>query len=97
MSTSASPGLDWADSPHHHGWLTTEAHRLLAFYQYAAADTEHGGFWWLGDDGRPLTHRGKQLWINARMIHTSPSAPCSAVQAVRLWWSWGCTTCSMDR
>jgi sulfoquinovose isomerase len=70
MPAPLGPGLGWMDSPHHHAWLATETGRLLDFYRFGAPDDARGGFWWLDDDGRPLTRQGKQLWINARMVHT---------------------------
>jgi mannose/cellobiose epimerase-like protein (N-acyl-D-glucosamine 2-epimerase family) len=69
MSDRLSPGPQWIDNRHHHAWLASETDRLLDFYRFTASDDERGGFWWLGDDRRPLRHHGKELWINARMVH----------------------------
>lgn len=55
--------------PAHERWLAAEAGRLLDFYQDPAADRSGGGFWWLDSSGRPMPEHGKQLWINARMVH----------------------------
>ncbi|PSL00447.1 mannose/cellobiose epimerase-like protein (N-acyl-D-glucosamine 2-epimerase family) [Haloactinopolyspora alba] len=55
--------------PAHDRWLAAEAERLLDFYQDATPDRSGGGFWWLDGSGRPQPQYGKQLWINARMVH----------------------------
>lgn len=55
-------------TPEHERWLAAEADRLLEFYR-AAADKSGGGFWWLDRQGNPQPEQGKQLWLNARMVH----------------------------
>jgi sulfoquinovose isomerase len=53
----------------HVRWLEHEAARLLDHYARWAPDWDLGGFHWVGEDGPPQPGRGKELWINARMVH----------------------------
>ena len=58
----------WLRSPGHTDWLLDEAHRLFAFYQYAAADPA-GGFFDLDRDGRPTPEPTRRLVSSARMVY----------------------------
>jgi sulfoquinovose isomerase len=55
--------------PAHDRWLRREGDRLLAHYARWSPDHAGGGFHWVGVGGPPQPGRGKELWINARMVH----------------------------
>lgn len=68
-------GKRWASLPSHRLWLLGQATDLLDFYQPCLVDAR-GGFFELGDDGRPLLVGapaaplpGKGLHVTTRMAH----------------------------
>ncbi|MDQ1295798.1 MAG: sulfoquinovose isomerase [Actinomycetota bacterium] len=64
---SLQHGLALPVSQQDDAWLTAQADRLLD--AAAASRAQQGGFWWLGDDGTPVTAQPRYLWIAARMTH----------------------------
>lgn len=52
----------------HPAWLRKHRDSLLDFYQPNIRDPR-GGYNWLDVAGAPLPSKGKQLWLNARMVH----------------------------
>lgn len=59
------------DRPVHRRWLLAEAERLVAFFRHHALNPA-GGFFPLGDDGRPLSPSGgtrRKLHDTTRMVH----------------------------
>ena len=67
MSEQASDEVLFHD-PEHLTWLGLQRKGLLDFVEPHVCLPE-GGYAWLGDDGRPIPSKGRQLWIGARMIH----------------------------
>lgn len=57
----------WA-SEEHLAWLDELRSGLIDFYQPNVIDPA-GGYFWLGNDGRPNREQPKGLWIAARMVH----------------------------
>ncbi|MEO5610009.1 MAG: AGE family epimerase/isomerase, partial [Ornithinibacter sp.] len=59
----------WLDTPSHRSWLEQGLARVLT----AALPSirREGGFEWLDADGSPLPGRNPQLFLTARMAHTS--------------------------
>ncbi len=80
MPNDAAPGLPaadtprWATLPAHRHWLLGQAQGLFGFFQFAAINPA-GGFFPLGDAGKPLPpkagHAGaeRQIHDTTRMIH----------------------------
>ena len=61
--------ISWINNSEHWRWAAKNSDALLDFYT-SAADTDGGGFWWLGLTGQPVPAQGKQLWINARLTYS---------------------------
>jgi len=64
---SIQHGLALPASEQDEAWLAAEADRLLD--AATASRAQQGGFWWLGDEGDPVTSQPRYLWIAARMTH----------------------------
>lgn len=56
------------NDPEHLEFLGRQRKGLVDFVEPHVCSPD-GGYTWIGDDGLPITSKGKQLWIGARMIH----------------------------
>lgn len=57
----------WSERRSHLRWLEDQADRLFRFYEQACVDPD-GGYFALGDDGRPLPVRVRDLVGTCRMV-----------------------------
>ena len=69
------------NDPEHLEFLGRQRKGLVDFVDPHVCSPD-GGYTWIGDDGLPITSKGKQLWIGARMIHVFCRHRLSAVSQV---------------
>lgn len=67
--TNAPAPRLWLDSPAHRAWLQDNLRTLLRFA--AGSALPGGGFAWLDADAEPMRGRTPQLFLTARMAHSS--------------------------